>query len=190
MKPLQKLVVAGALLLPLTGFARGETTETTRCYAAHFVRFNPAINLNELRQTVVLFNNGDLENAAVIERLTIRSASGAVIHDSGPKVGVPHPLNTAVTPPLDFTNVPPGATYAFPTSSLWGSGDAPGGFAAASTMSITVEVSKPGRPKLFAVHARENARERVPGPVPGTFLQGAERSANGARCFRVTAGDD
>jgi hypothetical protein len=184
MKRLQGLAVAGAMLFPLIGFARGETTETTRCYAAHFVRTNPAINLNELRLTVVYFNNGDLENAATIERLTVRDAFGTVLHDSGPKIGVPHPLNTVLTPPLDFTTVPPGATYTFATTNLW-SGNVPGGLTAGSALSITVEVSKAGKQRLLVVHARESSRE-----LTSIGAHGAERSADGARCFRITEGDD
>lgn len=190
MKAMPGLIVAGALLVPLTGLARGDVNETTRCYAAHFVRFNPAgINLNELRQTVIFFNNGDLENPAVIERLTVRGPSGTVLHDSGPKIGVPHPLNTAVTPPQDITTVAPGGTNALGTAVLWGNNDVPGGFAVGSAMSITVEVSKPGDRKRFVVHARENSREKVLTPA-GFFTQGAERTANSAKCFRVTEGDN
>jgi hypothetical protein len=187
MKPLQGLIAAGALVFPVLGFARGDVNETTRCYAAHFVRVDPAINLNELRQTVIFFNNGDLEHPAVIERLTVRNAAGAVIHDSGPRVGVPHPLNTAAMPPLDITTVAPGATNALGTFHIWRNATAPGGFYNASALSITVEVSKPGNRKLFVVHARENTRELVGSPNP---IQGAERTANPTQCFRVTEGDD
>ena len=186
MKRLQGLAVAGAMLVPLVGFARGEVNETTRCSAAHFVRSVPSINVNELRQAVIHFNNGDLENPAVIERLTVRNAAGAVIHDSGPKVGVPHPLNTAFSPPLDITTVGPGATNSLGTFHLFGNADVPGGFAAGAALSITVEVSKPGKRRLFAVHTRESVRERV---APSLTL-GAERSANAAHCFRVTESDD
>jgi hypothetical protein len=187
MKPLQGLIAAGALLVPLIGLARGDGNETTRCSAAHFVRFVPSINVNELRQAVIHFSNGDLENPVVIERLTVRNAAGAVIHDSGPKIGVPHPLNTAFAPPLDITTVPPGATNSLGTFHLFGNGDVPGGFAAGAALAITVEVSKPGKRRLFVVHTRESVRERILTPI---LTLGAERSANAAHCFRVTEGDD
>jgi hypothetical protein len=48
-------------------------TRATRCYGLHLVR---GVNGNETQFTTLFFNNGDLENPAVIERITIRDVSG------------------------------------------------------------------------------------------------------------------
>lgn len=193
MKSLSNAIVAGALLFPALAVA---ATQTTRCYAGHFVRATgPAIPdpggvaPTELRSTVVFFNNGNLEHSAVVERLTVRSSTGVVLHDSGPKIGVPHPPNLGV----DITTIPPGGTFGFGTATLFGTGNPPGGPAAGSGMSITVEMTTPGRPRLVVVHARENSRQLVSTgdpAMPGPLMQGPERSANASRCFRIRDRDD
>ncbi len=154
-------------------------TSVTRCYGTHFVRLNGT----EVRFSIFAFNNGDLANPATIERLTFFDANGNVIHDSGPKVGVPHPLNRAANPPRDITTVPPGGIYALSTSDIWVFNpipEAPG----TELIAVRVEVSKGGNPGLVAVHGREQARDRVLLPN-GAFGIGAERSANRTPCFRV-----
>ena len=156
------------------------SSETTRCYVAHFVRAGGS----EMRFTVLTFNNGDLHNAAVIQRLTFRDADGNVLHDSGPKIGVPHPLTRAPIPPRDITTVPPGGSYGFSTSDLWGFNTIPGYEAKGlEAITVQVEVSKEGKRSLFAVHSREIARDRFLTPTGPTV--GAERAANHAPCFPV-----
>lgn len=177
MKAWKALLLAAPLLLPAVTAAA--ETSVTRCYGTHFVR----VNGGELRFTVFAFNNGDLANGAVIQRLTFFDANGNVLHDSGPKVGVPHPLNRAVNPPRDITMVPPGAIYAFSTTDIWGVNpipEAPG----TDLLSVRVEVAKAENPALLVVHGREQARDRVLLPN-GFFTIGAERSANLATCFLV-----
>jgi hypothetical protein len=151
----------------------------TRCYAAHFVRSGGS----EMRFTVFTFSNGDTQNPATIERITFRGPHGNVLSDTGPKVGVPHPLAGAPVPPRDITIVPPGGSYFLATSDLWGFNPIPE-VPGTDIISVQVEVSKAGKRSLFQVSARESARDRIQ-TGPTNFATGAERAANSAPCFAV-----
>lgn len=184
MKWLKRLSIVGLLLIPALAAAK---SEVTRCSAAHFLRANGT----EMQFTVLAFNNGDLVNPAVIERITIRDFDGSVIHDSGPDVGVPHPFSIAFPPPLDITNVPSGAIYTLSTTDIWGLSPVPGGggnLRNGTTLSVTVKVSKNGKRDLFTVHGRHLARDR--NINAGVASLGAERSANGLNCVRVSDAED
>jgi hypothetical protein len=163
----------------------GTSTGATRCYGTHFVRGAPVGD--EVRYTIIFFNNGDLEHAAVVERLTVRDDGGTIIHDSGRKTPTPLPLANAPIPRLDITTVPPGGTFALSTSDIWGFNDIPEYVGRGSrSISITVEVSKAGDPKLLLVHARDFARERFFAGSPSAFTGlGDERTSNQAPCFSV-----
>lgn len=196
MRPLKSLIAAGVLLLPAVAFA---DTLVFRCHTPHFIRaiFSTPANPepNELRFTVVHFTNADLQHEAVIQRLTVRDAFGAVRHDSGPAVGVPHPLNLGIQ---DITTVPPGGTFALATSDLWASSLPPFAvqppltlaqqFVLLGGLTMTVEVSKRGNPRLFAMLGSE--RVRMPPLAGGALVAGAERSAKTARCFRIRDRDN
>jgi hypothetical protein len=197
MRPLKNLIVAGVLLLlPAVAFA---DTIVFRCHAPHFIRaiFTTPANPepNELRITIVHFNNADLQHEAVIQRLTIRDAFGTVRHESGPAVGVPHPLNLGIQ---DITTVPPGGMFALATSDLWASSLPPFAvqppltlaqqFFLLGGLTMTVEVSKRGNPRLFAVHAAERVRQ--PPLAGGALVAGAERSARSSTCFRIRDRND
>jgi hypothetical protein len=194
MTPLKSLIVAGVLLLPAVAIA---DTTIFRCHAPHQVRaLGPSGGATtpptELRITVFFFTNGDLEHAAVIRRLTWRDAFGVVRHDSGPNspTATPHPLVFGV----NITTVPPGGTFVFATTTLWGLNDPPfvpptpaGTFL--SNGSMTVEVSSEN-PRLFVVHARETVRQRITDPVTAPVSFGEERSSQLARCFRIRDRDN
>jgi len=84
-----------------------------------------------------------------------------VVQDSGPAIGVPHPLNTDVVPAQDITVVPPGASfYAGNQQGL--------------SMSVEVEFSKEGRPDLMQVGAsmRERRQLTIAGPSGPITVQG------------------
>jgi hypothetical protein len=198
MRPSKSLIVASLLLLPSLAIAE---TQVFRCHAPHFVRnAGPAgpdpggMGPTELRFTVIYFDNRDLEHPAVIERLTVRDARGVVRHDSGPKTSTPHPLVLG----QDITTVPPGATFGFGTTSLWGFNHPP--FAAPSTsglglfladgLSMTVEVSKAGKPRLLLVHGRQSDRARITDPPTVPVSLGEERSSQMTRCARIRDRDD
>ncbi len=178
-------LLAGLLLAPGAAWAH---TERLRCGIAHFVRFGGA----EMRTGVVVFDNGDLENPATIERFTILDFFGNVVHDSGPAIGVPHPLNTDFASPVDITVVPPGATYYLLTSHIWDTNPIPfdptnptlNGNERGQALAAVVEVSKEGKPGLFLVHGRNRSRQRLQ-PSPGVFTQGGELSSNIIQCFPV-----
>src|SRR5207249_1123147 len=95
-----------------------------------------------------------------------------VVHDSGPAIGVPHPLNRDIVPPQDITTVPPGASYYLGTNHIWGNNSVagPGGNQQGFSMSVDVEYS--GDPKTnLRVTSTLRVRERVfvaspTGPVP------------------------
>jgi len=163
-----------------------QPTGATRCYGVHFVRgVAPG---DEIQFSVIFFNNADLANAATVQRVTIRDDLGVVIHDSGPRTVVPHPLATAPIPAIDITTVPPGATYGLSTTDIWGFNTIPSQIGRGTrSLSITAEVTKAGDPKLLSVHARQIVRQRFVSPTPPFVFTGlgAERSNTDSTCFSV-----
>lgn len=203
MNHLKSLLVVALAVTPTLAAAE---SQTFRCNAPHFVRITGpttpdpgGIGPTETHFTVVTFNNADLEHEAIIERLTWRDADGVVRHDSGPKIGIPHPPSVGGR---DITTVPPGGSFATSTNALggsppWGpnhpffappppSGE--GLFLASGT--LTVEVFKRGGPRLFVVHAKETARARTVNPVTGIAALAEERSSQSGTCFRIPDRDD
>jgi len=197
MKHLKSLIVIALGMAPALAAAQ---TQVFRCSAPHNVRITgPAVPgtgaPTELRFTLVTFSNADPEHDAVIERLTWRDADGVVQHDSGPKIGVPHPPSVGGR---DITTVPPGGSFVTSTNALgWGPNHPPfapqppsgeGLFLTSGT--LTVEVFKRGRPSLFVVRAKETTRERIVDPVSGIASLGEERSALSGNCVRIGDGND
>jgi hypothetical protein len=197
MKHVNSLIAVALAIVPALAAAQ---TQVFRCSAPHSVRITgpdvPGVGTpTELRFTLVTFSNADPEHEAVIERLTWRDADGVVRHDSGPKIGVPHPPSTGGR---DITTVPPGGSFITSTNALgWGPNHPPfapqppageGLFLTSGTM--TVEVFKRGRPRLFVVEAKETARARIIDPVSGIASLGEERSAVSGNCVRIGDGDD
>ncbi len=171
--------IIGALLAPVIAQA---AEVNTRCAVAHFIRAGGG----ELRSSGLNFNNGDREHAATIERLTITDHLGQVLHDSGPAIGVAHPLNTDYNPPLDITMVPPGATFYLVTTQIWGAGSVqPGPPERGFSMSAEVLVSKEGKRELFNVSANQRTRLRLIDPATGFVRQGNEISRSPTSCFEV-----
>jgi len=158
-------------------------TGATRCYGTHFVR---SINGNELHFTTIFINNGDLQNPAVVDRITIRDDFGTILHDSGPKIGIPHPPALAPIPPLDITTVPPGGTFGWSSTDIWSFNNAPQFVGRGlRSISLTAEVSKAGDPKLVTVHARQIVRQRLVDATGNGVALGDERSNNSSTCFEV-----
>lgn len=153
--------------------------QAVNCPGTHFVRDGG----NEMRSTVISFRNMDLENAATIERLTVRNAFGEIVHDSGPATVAPHPFNNSFPGGLDITVVPPGGNYFLATSDIWGLNSVPGsgGNSQGFTMSITVESSKEGKADLLRVGTRLRSRTRLLTPLS----EGAERSSNTGTCVEI-----
>jgi hypothetical protein len=191
------LLAAAAVLLLLPPSASAQLFQGTgviRCGWGHFVRngrIDSLPNAQELRLSAIFFDNGDPENSATIQRITIRDFFGNVVHDSGPDIGVPHPLNTDFSPPVDITVVPPLAAHYLVSTHIWGNNNVPD---LASTnpsgregfsLSITVHVTKPGRSALFAVRGRVLTRQRLPAAAGGFFL-GAETASNILGCFQIS----
>ena len=181
-------------------------TVKMRCPISHFKRAKG----EEMRSASIRFNNGDPVNAATIERLTIYDFFGKVVHDSGPAVGIPHPLNTdirTIDAPdgWDITTVPPNATYYIRTNHirtkdgiLWDNdsipdlGDDYPRNTRGNLMSVVVEFSKRGNHRLFVVGTRSRSRQRVQLTLPPDpeFGERDERSSNTGTCFRVPRRDD
>lgn len=193
---LTMLLLAGLLLVPTTGWA---FTGKVRCTVSHFVRNMGA----DLRSASVIFNNGDPINPATIQRLTFWDFFGVVVHDSGPATAFPHPLNTdfpvtfllpvPVVGAVDITVVPPEATYYLRTNHIWGNGSIGGtsiGNERGQALSVVIEFSKDGDPKLFKAHVRPRMRQLVallpPPGGPGGFREGSELSTNDSLCFELT----
>jgi hypothetical protein len=154
-----------------------EPTGATRCYGTHFVRNNNS----ELHFTTLFFQNADPSNTAVVERITIRDDIGTIIHDSGPRIGKPHPPALGPIPPLDITNVPPGGTFGWSTTDVFGFATIPSQAGKGlRSLSMTAEISKQGDPKLVTVHARQIVRGLV-----NLAVLAEERSNNSSTCFSV-----
>ena len=176
------LLLAGLLFVPPAAWAVAEIGKV-RCTIPHFLRF-PSSSGTEIRSSVVVFNNGDLVNPTTIQRFTIQNFFGGVVHDSGPAVGVPHPLNTDFTSPVDITVVPPGATFYLTTNHIWDNTEVTGGNEQGFAMSAVVEFSKEGGRDLFSVRGRARTRQRIQ-ISPGVFGQGIELSSNLLHCFTL-----
>ncbi len=174
-----------AILLFLVGLivptAVSAATGAVRCTLHHFVRNSGT----EFRGSGFVFNNADLNNEVTLERLTIRDLFGDVVHDSGPAIGVPHPLVSDLDPDLDITVVPPGATFFITTRNIFTVNPLPGpdGNQRGFTMSGVVEFSKAGNPDLFLVHAIPRTRERV--LIGGVFRARAEINRHDSECIRL-----
>ncbi len=193
-----KLIVMLMLALLSIPTASWAGTVRMRCPLSHFQRSLRT----EMRSAAIGFNNGDPVNAATIERLTIYDFFGIVVHDSGPAIGVPHPLNrdvrTSGAPDgWDITTVPPNANYYIRTNHIWGNNPIPdqsdgiSGNRRGQFMSVIVEFSKRGKRRLFVLTTRDRARELEelnPGPPP-VFRERAERSSTPKTCFRVPRRD-
>jgi hypothetical protein len=156
-------------------------TTTVRCTVSHFVR----VGGTEIRTAGIGFRNGDPVNAATIESITIYDFFGVQVHES---VAGNHPLNTSFSPPVNVTTVPPNAAYFLLTSHIWGFNPIPNmddgidGNSRGFNMTAVVVYSKAGNPSLFSVGSRARSRERIPGPVPGQFFEGAERTSDFRTC--------
>ena len=183
-------VVVGALLVSVAGAAEGEQGERglVRCGSIHTVRSNNAGGL-ELFTGTVTFRNFDLQEALVIERLTFRNVFGTVIHDSGPAIGVPHPLNVDFVPALDITVVPPGASYYLSTNHIWGNSLIPGdgGNQQGNSASIVIEFSKAGKIDAAKFTASLRARRllTVFSPTGPLAVQGEELTRLPVPCYEA-----
>lgn len=187
MKRIAALAFVSLAVIPLHSLAR---VEAITCPVSHFLRGGGT----EIRTTAISLRNADLENAARVERLTIRNVFGAIIHDSGPAIGVPLPRNRSFASEsspdgLDVTDVPPGASYFLTTTDIWGLASVPTGNSSGFTMSATVQFSKEGKSDLFVVGVRQRSRDlfqTIPLPPEApVFFEGAERSSNIAHCISV-----
>lgn len=177
------LFLVGLFLVPSAADA---ATGKSICFSAHFVRFGG----KELRETVFFWVNGNATKSVTIERLTIRDAFGDVIHDSGPAIGVPHPLNTDFDVDEDITVVAPNRGFYFKTVHIWGFNSIPDpngipfnqlGFGG----STVVEFSTAGKAKLFRIWAQRRVRERIVDPISGNVRQGEEHTTALNECLSI-----
>ncbi len=179
MQRLFLLFLVGLFLVPVAADA---ATGKFMCPTAHFVRFGAT----ELRETTYAFLNGSVIDTVTIERLTIRNAFGVVVHDSGPAIGVPHPLNDDFSPPEDFTVIAPRRGFYIKTKNIWGLFSIPGGNEQGFFGSAVVEFSAATQAavKSFRVIAMRRIRQRLPKP-DGGVRQGEERVATRVYCFSI-----
>jgi len=184
MKPVAALCLSSLVLLPAYSFA---ASGTVVCGAVHFIRAAGT----ELRNTVINLRNLDLVNPTTVLRITIRNTPGDVVHDSGPATHQDHPLNTDfatdLSPGLNITVVPPGASYYIGTNHIWPAGvippqDGVDRFLTGQAMSATVQFSKEGKADLFVVGAVSRTRERA--------APGAERARDSSQCTKVKSEED
>jgi hypothetical protein len=166
----------------VSGAHAAAPTATVRCGAFHFVRTSPTGN--ELGTTSISLRNAGT-TSVTIERFTVRNFFGDVVHDSGPAIGVPHPLNFDIVPAQDITTVPPGASYYLGTNHIWGNDSVAGPAGNQQGFSMSVDVQYSGGPKTdLRVGSSLRVRERIfvgspSGPVP---TQGIEHSRSTAAC--------
>ena len=175
MKRWMLILLVGLMMAPAAAWAK---TRAETCVVPHFVRNGG----NELRSAVIIFTNADLKNTATIERFTIRNLFGDVVHDSGPATGIPLPLNVDLSPPLDVTEIPPGASYYLHTRFVWGKDSIPGGNGQGFTLQARLEWSKKGNSDLFRITVRPRARVRFQ-RSDGSFGEKGETSSTDSLCF-------
>jgi hypothetical protein len=178
MRRILQTVLACAIAAP----AVAASDVTLYCGLSHFVR----IGGTEQASAALVFHNADLKNAVTIKRLTFRNVFGAVVHDSGPAVGIAHPLNTDFAAALDVTVVPPGANYYLRTNHIWGNNPLPlaaGGNEGGQSMSVTVTVAKEGERRLFQLVVAPRIRERTFNG--NSFVEGIEHSRSVSQCTRI-----
>jgi hypothetical protein len=184
MKNIQLALAAAFLLAPAASYA----DQKFACAVFHWVRV-PSVGSSEITLSAIVVRNLDLHHQLTIRRLTIRDGFGVVVHDSGPAVGTPLPLNRDFTPPLDITYVPPGASYYNHTVNIWGNNGVPptdslGRNPAGTHMTAIVQVSAQGS---FLIRSTGVTRERVPINTPNGvgFTEGEERSRSAADCVQL-----
>ena len=169
------LILVGLFLVPTAADAG---TGKFMCQVNHFIRLGGA----ETVEGIISLINGNEVEPVTIERLTFRNAFGAVVHDSGPAIGVPHLLNTDFSPPEDITVIAPSRAFYIKTKHIWGLFSIPGpaGNEQGFHLSLVVEFSMEGNLDLFRVWAMRRVRERLVGPS-----QGEERVTARNYCFRI-----
>lgn len=165
-----RLVFALLAALALSAGAAQAATQTFACGMYHFVR-----NQNtEMITSAFTVRNHDAKFPATLMRVTIRNIDGQIVHDSGPAIGIPHPLSfefpnahpngrdTALVPPL-------GTTY-LRTNQIWGNAPLPsevGGAEMGQLMTAWIVVSKAGPPHALAVTASQRVRTLSATPTGG-----------------------
>src|SRR5262245_37385513 len=103
------LMIAVALAVGIAP-AEAEPVREVGCTGAHYIR-STNDGGQEIALASIVVRNFNTTDPVTVHRLTIHDLFGNVVHDSGPEIGVPHPLTHSVAPPLDITTVPPGAVY-------------------------------------------------------------------------------
>lgn len=165
-----------AIGLSLVPGAQAIPSGSVVCGGAHFVRLSTG---SEIVTTSIGLRNLGSGVSVTVSRITVRDFFGNVVHDSGPAIGVPHPLNTDIVPPQDITVVPPGASYYLATNHVWGNNSIPGGNQQGFAIAVTVQFSGHGS-KDFLVTGNLRVRERL--STPGGFVQGEEHSRQRVTC--------
>jgi hypothetical protein len=179
MRSMLMLLMLAALLVST---AEAAERGLVRCGWNHYVRSNNEGGF-EVNTSSVVFRNLDLHHPLTIERLTVFNLYGAVVHDSGPAIGVPHPLNTDLVPAQDITVVPPGAGFYLGSTHIWGNNSIPGdgGNQQGISLTVAVEFSKAGMIDLGKIAANRRVRRLlIGGPVA---VQGEELSSLQQSCY-------
>src|SRR5262245_14334825 len=170
-------VILAAGIAPAEAEQAGKVT----CAGAHYIR-STNDGGQEIALASIVVRNLNTTDSVTIQRLTIRDLFGNVVHDSGPDIGVPHPLTHAIVPPLDITTVPPGAVYFGQTIDIWGLDSIPAGNQNGVGLSAIVKFSTPGRADLVDVTDSRIVRRRLISPTTGAPVQGEELTRLARAC--------
>jgi hypothetical protein len=162
----------------------GVVRHTVACGGFHLVRVNNSVGLSEMFETNISVRNQNADDAVTIERITIHDAFGNAVYDGGPAVGVPLPLNTDFSPPLNITVVPPNANYYLFTRHIWGLQPMPAGNQNGFNLSIAVQYSTHGTADRVAVVGSSVVRQRIQ-TGPTSFAEGDEHTRVRHDCQRL-----
>lgn len=170
------------LIFPELALANDDNIARFTCGGVHFVRTDGTGGL-EIAMTTLTVRNLDTANSVTWRRLTIRNLFGAIIHDSGPVVGTPLPLNTDLPGGLDVTFVPPGAAFYLSTNHIFGNASVPGPAGQGNNLTTLIELSTT-HGKL--VEVVQTIRERqLFSPLGAPPFQGPTRTRDGRLCSRA-----
>jgi hypothetical protein len=142
---------------------------------------------NEIYVTAWGVRNANADASVTVRCLVLRDTFGAVLWESEPALGMPHPANTdypSDSPARDITTVPAGAaryirTLHFP----WTLNPVPAPAGAGNLLTMEMDLSTEGDPDAVGVGASRTARERL--GAPGAFFEGAERVRDSTTCIRI-----
>ena len=181
----KRLFFVIALVLVFPALAYGDGVSTWVCPFPH-ARVGV---FGELTTSQVNFTNVGKETAT-IEQFTIRDFFGDIVTDVGPSTGVPLPLNTDQLPPVDVTDIPPGANFYLESDHFFKKTSIPGVPRLGFRMSATVKIRVEEDTDSIIVGGLTRFREFDPNLGPPGGRETDSRTETVTKCVRLRGGGD